>query len=100
MRLCENSYSSRAHAEPCHDVPSRPDAVVLDYPAAQHHGRPPSGPMRGLLSQRKVTGIFAAMTPSLAHGPWSRGQVAATTDIVCDVLGPAVLGAYLYGSAV
>src|SRR5262245_11113180 len=41
-----------------------------------------------------------AMTPSLAHEPWSREQIIATTDIVRDVLGTAVLGTYLYGSAV
>ena len=37
------------------------------------------------------------MTPSLAHEPRSREQ---TTGIVRDVLGTAVLGTYLYGSAV
>jgi predicted nucleotidyltransferase len=40
------------------------------------------------------------MTPSLAHEPRSREQTTATTAIVRDVLGTAVLGTYLYGSAV
>ena len=40
------------------------------------------------------------MTPSLAREPRSRDQIAATAQIVRDILGDAVLGAYLYGSAV
>jgi predicted nucleotidyltransferase len=40
------------------------------------------------------------MTPSLAHEPRSRDQIAAVIDIVRDVLGDAALAAYLYGSAV
>jgi predicted nucleotidyltransferase len=40
------------------------------------------------------------MTPSLAREPRSRDQIAATTDIVRDVLGDVALAAYLYGSAV
>jgi streptomycin 3"-adenylyltransferase len=39
------------------------------------------------------------MTPSLAHEPRSREQIAATTDLVRDVLGAAALASYLYGSA-
>lgn len=40
------------------------------------------------------------MTPSLAHEPRSREQIAAAADIIRHVLGDAVLAAYLYGSAV
>jgi len=40
------------------------------------------------------------MTPSLAHEPRSRDQIAAVTEIIRDVLGDAALAAYLYGSAV
>jgi streptomycin 3"-adenylyltransferase len=40
------------------------------------------------------------MTPFLAHETRSRDQITAVADIVHDVLGPAALGAYLYGSAV
>jgi streptomycin 3"-adenylyltransferase len=43
---------------------------------------------------------LTAMTPSLAREPRSRDQIAATTCTVRDILGDAVLGAYLYGSAV
>jgi streptomycin 3"-adenylyltransferase len=56
--------------------------------------------MRWLLSRRNVAGILTPMTPSLAHEPRSQEQIAATTDIVREVLGAAALAAYLYGSAV
>jgi streptomycin 3"-adenylyltransferase len=42
----------------------------------------------------------AAMTPSLPHEPRSRQQIAAAIDLVREVLGDAVLAAYLYGSAI
>jgi predicted nucleotidyltransferase len=40
------------------------------------------------------------MTPYLTREPRSRAQIATAIDIVRDVLGDTVLGAYLYGSAV
>ena len=59
-------------------------------------------PMPRLLSRRDADWPmpFTPMTPSLAHEPRSQAQIAATTDIVRDVLGAAALAAYLYGSAV
>jgi hypothetical protein len=56
--------------------------------------------MRRLLPVCEVAGIFTAMTRSLAHEPRSQEQIAATTDLVRDVLGAAALAAYLHGSAV
>lgn len=40
------------------------------------------------------------MTPSVALEPRSRDQIVAVTEIVREVLGDAVVAAYLYGSAV